>query len=292
MLDTQRLAAPNDLRQHITDSLSYFGGRLKDHDERGELFFFSPKLMSRLKARNSTHRGVFDPLDALENEDLDFFALGHSLIDKIVDLPLNRTPVPWTSARIISDIPSGIYLEVFYELTTQGHPPYGIILRHIVDEGGTVEENRVTSIPAIGRDAGPVEIPAWLPSAATASRTAIQQRYAAELTKANQQNKEWKRQEMARAKRIFDYSKMRLEQRLKQLIQQQKRWSEKVERESTKGQRRVLAARKDRWIKEEARDKARLEGLRSEYANQRTEINSKHHGLSIKVLAAGLVIGE
>ena len=283
MLNTQRLATPHDLRQHITHSLNYFGGRVNDHDERGKVFLFSPKLTSRLRVRSSIHRGIFDPLDALENEDLDFFAFGHPLIDKIVDLPLNRKPVPWTSARIISGIPSNVHLEVFYELTTQGHPPYGIILRHLLDERGIVEENQVTSIPEIGRDAVSLGIPAWLSSAATASRKAIQQRYVAEYNKATQQHEEWKRQELARAKRIFDYSKVRLEQ----LIQRQKEWIEEVEREGTKGQRRVLAARKGKLKK----DKTRLERLRSEYETQQTEINSKHHGLASNMLAAGLVMG-
>ena len=283
ILNTQRLATPHDLRQHITDSLNYFGGRMNDHDERGKVFLFSPKLMSQLKARSSTHRGIFDPLDALENEDLDFFAFGHPLIDKIVDLPLNKTPVPWTSARIISDIPSGLYVEVFYELTTQGHPPYGIILRHLVDEEGIVEENQVTSIPEIGRDAVQLETPAWLSKAVTTSRKAIQQRYVAEYKEATRQNEEWKRQELARAKRIFDYSKVRLEE----LIQRQREWIVEVEREGTKGQRRVLAARKGKLKK----DKARLERLRSEYETQQTEINSRHHGLASNMLAAGLVIG-
>ena len=284
MLDTYRLATPADLRQHITDSLNYFGGRLNDHHERGKVILFSPKLMSRLKASNSTHRGIFDPLEALEKEDLDFFALGHSLIDKIVDLPLNRNPVPWTSARIISGIPSGIHLEVFYELTTQGHPPYGIILRHLVGEEGIVEESQVTSMPEIGRDAGPLEIPAWLPDAAAASGIAIRQRYQTELKEANRQNKEWKRQELARAKRVFNYSAARL----KQLIPLQNEWIEKVEREDTKeGQLRLLATRKGKLKK----DKARLESLRTEYEAQQSYINSKHHGLSISVLAAGLVTG-
>lgn len=283
MLDTQRLATPHDLRQHITDSLNYFGGRMNDHDKRGQVFLFSPKLISRLRTRSSTHRGIFDPLDALENEDLDFFAFGHPLIDKIIDLPLNRKPVPWTSARIISGIPSGIHLEVFYELTTQGHPPYGIILRHLVNEKGIVERSQVTSIPEIGRDTVSLGIPAWLSSAATTSRKDIQQRYVAEYKEATRQNEEWKRQELARAKRIFDYSKVRLEE----LIQRQREWIVEVEREGTKGQRRVLAARKGKLKK----DKARLERLRSEYETQQTEINSKHHGLASNMLAAGLVIG-
>lgn len=284
MLDTQRLTTPNDLQQHIVASLKYFGGRMNDHDERGKVFLFSPKLMSRLKARNSTQRGIFDPLEALENEGLDFFAFGHPLIDKIVDLPLSRNPVPLTSARIISGVPSGIHLEVFYELVTQGHPPYGIILRHLVGEEGIVEENQVTSIPEIGRDAGPLEMPAWLPSAATASGIAIRQRYRTELKEANQQNEEWKRQELDRAKRVFNYSTARLEQ----LITLQNEWMEKVGRENTKeGQHRLLATRKGK-LKE---DTARLERLRTEYETQQSYIKSKHHGLSMSVLATGLVIG-
>ena len=284
LITTKRLATPDDLRQHITDSLKYFGGQLIEHDEGGMIVRLSSKLMNRLKTRSSAHRGIFDPLVALEHEELAFFAFGHKLIDSVVDLPINLQPLPWTGTRIIDGLPSGIYLEVFYEFTTQGNPPYGIMVHHMVSEDGTINEENLVSIPDIGKKANLTKVPTWLPVAAEATRSAIMRRYATELEKANHRIEEWKEQELNRERRIFDYGKQRLEEMIDNMI----KWISAVESNGTKGELRVLPARKGKLKK----DQERLMNLQTNYEGIQKKIIDKQHGLSMKILAAGLVTGK
>ena len=284
LLTTKRLATPDDLRQHIADSLKYFGGQLIDHDEGGVIVRLSSKLMNRLQTRSSAHRGIFDPRIALEHEELAFFAFGHQLIDSVVDLPINLQPLPCTGTRIIDGLPSGIYLEVFYEFTTQGNPPCGIIVHHLVSEDGTVKEEDLISIPDIGKKPELTNIPTWLPVAAQATRSAIMRRYTIELEEANHRIEKWKEQELNRERRIFDYGKQRLEE----MIDNMKKWISTVESNGTKGELRVLPARKGKLKK----DQKRLMNLQTNYESIQKEIIDKKHGLSMKILAAGLVTGK
>ena len=284
LLTTKRLATPDDLRQYIADCLKYFGGQLIDHDEGGVIVRLSSKLMNRLQTRSSAHRGIFDPRIALEHEELAFFAFGHQLIDSVVDLPINLQPLPWTGTRIIDGLSSGVYLEVFYEFTTQGSPPYGIMVHHLVSEDGTVKEEDLISIPNIGKNPELTDVPTWLPVAAQATRSAIMRRYTIELAEANHRIEEWKEQELNRERRIFDYGKQRLEE----MIDNMKKWISAVESNGTKGELRVLPARKGKLKK----DQKRLMNLQTNYESIQKEIIDKQHGLSMKILAAGLVTGK
>src|SRR5260370_33729304 len=88
LLEQSPLARWSDLEQFAARCLPYFGGSLKDHYEGGQGVSLSPRLMSRLRQRQRTIRGTFDPQIARDREESPFFAFCHWLGDGGGDLPL------------------------------------------------------------------------------------------------------------------------------------------------------------------------------------------------------------
>ncbi len=283
IIEDDRMATPDDLKAHIDISLKFFGGWLSNHKEAGEIIQLPDKLIKRLKGGKKTYRGIFDPQTALENENLPFLALGNPLIDSIMNITIEANPPTWTSFRVVDDFGRDVYLEIYYELATQGNPPFGVIIRHLVGEDGMLEEQRVKSMPRIGTDLKLEKPPAWLSRAVEVSLKAVPDTYTKYRQEAGHRNSLWKQSDLDRETRIFEYKRARLERE----INAEQELISSLEQYGTDEERRVLPARRG-LLK---RRKERLDDLESDHEATKKDIEAKPFGLSVKVLSAGLVKG-
>lgn len=152
LLGESPLASHKDLAGFIEDALTYYGGSLMPHIEGGHTVNLSPKLATRLRTSASVHRGVFEPLEALAHEDPDFFAMGHDLVDAIVELPDRAELEPAvTSVRAVPGLAGPPLVEFWYEVKGDAQARFGTVIRHLVDEVGTVQSDTVTSVPDLVR---------------------------------------------------------------------------------------------------------------------------------------------
>ena len=195
LLGQAPLASHKDLAGYATAALDYYGGALKSHIDGGHVITLSPRLSAKIQSRSSQARGVFDPQEALALEDLDFLAIGHDLIDKVITLPLREEPAQTTAHRI-PELEGGPYLELYYQIRSEGPAMIGRVLRHLVGPDGRVRSEDVTALPSVG-DPALLDVPTWAADALAASRDQFN-RELAEARDSIQVDYEMRRQEGAR----------------------------------------------------------------------------------------------
>ena len=283
LVDRRTMAGFSDLQNHISDSVRYFGGGLADHPDGGVSLYLSDSLQRRLKVRDNACRGVFDYRLALEREDLDFFAFGHELVDAIVRLPIDSSPV-LASHRRVGGVGGGPFLEVFYAIEVKGPARLGQVVHHLVGEDLNVTESQVTGLPEIGEDIGTFELPGWLGQAFDASKVKLAARRDVVRAEKEVLHKRWHAEEQERARRTFEYRQVRLKQR----IEEDFSWIEEKQESGTPGERRVLPARRGLLEK----NRKRLEGLDGERREAIERIRNTRSDVSVRVLGAALVTGE
>ena len=283
VLGEDPLATYKDLAAFAQDALDYFGGTLKPHAEGGHVVTLSPKLQTRLQSRSAQWRGVFEPQEALALEDLDFFAVGHELIDRVIDLPLKVEPAH-TSARIVADHVGPQLLEVYYQIRSDGPVPYGRVVRHLVGADGSVVSEEVLAPPTMGAAAPPCLAPPWLDQALVASQVRFNQEIEAARAIVQDQFDVRRGEELTRAERIFAYRRDRLRHR----IDEEAAWIEAKERSGSPREQRILPARRGKLDK----DRARLDRLAAEHEAEVARIAGGRPQVSGTVWAAGMVMGR
>ena len=127
-------------------------------------------------------------------------------------------------------------------------------------------------------------MPHWTPQALEASRVQIQHAHEEARHEAATRDAEYRAIEIDRADRLFRYQQVHLKRR----IQEGERWVSEVESSGSEGQKRVLPARKGRLNK----DRERLEALRENFDLQTAAIRTRRADVSLRVVAAGLVVGH
>jgi SNF2 family DNA or RNA helicase len=282
LLEQSPLARWSDLERFATRCLPYFGGTLKDHYEGGQVVSLSPRLMARLRQRQSTIRGTFDPQSAREREDFPFFAFGHWLVDGLTELPLNVEPVT-TAARHGPDVPAGEWVEVYYEIRGAGYRPKGWFIRHLVGDDFVVRSEQIHAMPRIGEPIPSYEIPDWAGAAVAASRRQSEVDYEAARLEIQSSQEADRARAVERAERIFSYRRDRLTMQ----IEEQQAWIAEKESSGSDRDRRVLPARRGQV----AKNRERLYKLDAEHDFELERIDSKPPGPELTVLAAGMVIG-
>ena len=121
---------------------------------------------------NQVH-GVFDPGEALAHEDLEFFAFGNESIDQIVEYPIQNDPVS-VSTRAVDYVTGGPYLEAVYEVRADASPPIGRVIRHLVDQDGTVRSEEIRTVPETWSGRPTSRFPNGPRAAVAASRRSFQ----------------------------------------------------------------------------------------------------------------------
>lgn len=277
------MAGFSDLQDHIGKSLRYFGGRMADHPDGGVGLYLSGGLQGRLKIRNSFHRGVFDYRLALEREDLPFFAFGHELVDAIVQLPIDYSPA-LACHRKVKGLKGGPFLEFFYAIEGKGPAEFGQFVHHTVGEDLCVSEDEVTEMPEIGEVCQTIDLPHWFEKGLEASKRKLAARLDQARFEVGNLHRIWTEEELERTGRTHEYRKVRLRQRIKE----ESAWIEDKERTGTPRERRVLPARRGMLEK----NRRRLEGLEGEFRQAVETIETNTSDVSLRVLAAALVVGE
>jgi superfamily II DNA or RNA helicase len=280
LLAQSPLARWSDLERFAADCLPYFGGTIKDHSDGAKVVSLSPRLMAQLKQRHSTVRGTFDPELARDEEELPFFAFGHWLVDRLVDLPITVEPAV-TAARRSPDVPTGEWVEVYYEIQGAGVKPAGWFIRHLVGPNLIVHSERIKATPACGEPLPGHQVPQWATGAVAASRRQFEADYQAARETVKLENDAAKEAAMARAERIFTYRRVRLQN----LIEDLAAWIREKEVSGSDRDRRVLPARRGQL----AKNGERLSSLDLEHEIEMHEIKSRQPGASATVLAAGVV---
>lgn len=282
LLGQAPLASHKDLAGYTAAALDYYGGALKPHIDGGHVITLSPRLSAKVQSRSAQARGVFDPQKALALEDLDFFAIGHDLIDKVITLPLREEPAQTTAHRI-PELEGGPYLEVFYQIRSEGPAMIGRVLRHRVGADGKVRSDEVTTLPTVG-DPALLEVPTWATHALSASRDHFKRELAETREVIQVAYEARQHEEVGRAERIFRYR----EQRLRRRIEEDGAWITDKERTGSDRDRRILPARRGKL----AKDMERLERLESEFDRQVAEIKRRKAEVSGAMWAAAMVVGR
>ncbi len=281
LMGNEALASHKDLAEFTEAALDYYGGVLKPHVEGGSVVTLSPKLQTRVQARTAQWRGVFDPQEALTLEDLDFFAMGHELIDRIVDIPTSVEPAT-TAARILLPGHDGRpAIEIYYQIRTDGPVSFGRVIRHLVTEDGVVVSKEVLTAPPLGAAAAAALVPPWAKQAVEASRIQLSHEYEEARVDVRRREDDRRIEEVARAERIYRYRRDRLRGR----IDEASAWIDARVDSGSVSELKILPARRGKLEK----DRGRLERLAAEHEAELARIEADRSPVSVLMWAAGVV---
>lgn len=283
LLGEDALATHKDLAAYVEDALAYHGGVLQPHVDGGQVVSLSPNLATRLRVGAGSKRGVFDPIEGLALEDLDFFAMGHPLVEGLLDLG-TRTDLdpPVTTARAVPGVSGGPFVEIWYQIRAEGYARFGEIRRHVIGPDLQVHSEEVRSMPVAGRRVA-IDLPGWAADAVAASKALADEERTTARDLVQGQWEARQAEELSRAERVHAYRRARLDNR----IAAELRWVEEVERSGSERQRKVLPARRGKV----AKDRERIELLEAEQRAKLGELDEKTADVSGRVWAAGLVVG-
>ena len=281
LLERPTLASFDDLRRFIQDALNYYGGRLSRHNKGGDYLTLSPKLAQIIQSESTSVRGAFDPKEALEWEDLDFFAFGHKHIDQIVAYVYNQEVK--TGVRCLPDALPGVMLEIIYEYESEG--PFhakGQMVRHLVGQDLQVHSEMITTMPAVGQAvAAKVDMPNWTFSALEIS----QQRAVEEINqfqeKTDKEGLPERKEVEKRYRRVFAHQLKQLKAR----IEKEKAWIDEKTQNGSDDEKKILPARR-----------AKLRRMEQDFLNLTPELEqnieelNRQADISQTMVSVGLVV--
>ena len=280
VLGHEPLASANDLESFVSTALDHYGGTVMEHSEGGQMITLSPRLTTRLAAKGSQHRGAFHPEVALAREDLDFFAMGHPVVEKVIGLALSESR-SLASVRAIEGLVGGPQVEVIYELQADTKPPRGRLIRHLVGSDALVKSEPLTTMPDLGHDHR-YEIPPWVEIAIDASQQTFRSENDSMRAEVLAAHDEQKLEEAVRAERIFKYRQTRLSL----LIEQQAEWIREAQVSASARSLKILPARVGKLRK----DREKLEVLETEHRADIERIQNQRVTVSGKIWSASLVV--
>ena len=277
-------ASFDDLSSFIGNTLDYYGGGLVPHVEGGFSLDLSSRLAARAGIRQVSTQGVFDPNEALEREDLDFFAFGHEIIDKLISYTSKEGSL--AGARYASDAPPGILLEVVYSFEgSSRNNPIGKMIRHLVGENLQVRSQSLERLPEIGMAVGGAEkiiIPDWIPNAIEASTKQASKdlkQISKELQDQDNQTREEKKERIGR---VYQHRR----QQLITTINDTKKDIDEME--SKDSENNILRVWRDKLDKQETE----FTGLENKYQLEVEKIDQETNIVLQTVVCAGLVVGK
>ena len=283
LVEQRTIAGPSDLQSYIRSALRYFGGRITEHSNGGVGIYLSQDLQRRLGTKKSSYRGVFDYREALQREDLEFFALGHGLVDSIVELPMG-TQSAVACRRRVSGVQRGPHIEVFYAIEAKGPVRFGQFVRHLVDEDLHVEESRVMEMPEIGEAIPPYDLPSWTESAFEVSKLKLAARRERVRSNITTLHSRWCEEELDRTRRIYKDRDRRLQQKIADDIAR----VDRLDATGSPREKRILPAIRGRLNK----NRARYSRLNEDRTAKITQIQRTTSDISVKVLAVALLVTD
>ena len=284
LLNRSPLACFDDLRSFVGNTLDYYSGSgsLVQHFEGGYLLNLSRTFAARVKANTLSTHGVFDPEEALVREDLDFFAFGHEIIDKIVYYAYDKGSA--VGARCVPEAVTELSLEVIYAFESSNRTnPIGKLIRHLVGRDLRVIRQDLNSVPVLGKPRE-IDIPDWLPSAIEASKEQAIKDFAKIRKDVLDQDNQIRNLKKKRIDRAYQHRR----QQLKILIRQAKDWIDEKENFGSEKDKRVIPARRGKLHKRETE----LDGLEEKYYSDIEKIDQNITDVRQIIVCAGLVVGE
>ena len=282
LLERPTLASFDDLRLFIQESLNYYGGRLSKHDKGGDYLTLSPNLKHDIQADSTNVRGVFDPREALEWEDLDFFAFGHKHIDQMVTYVYNQDVK--TGVRSLPDAPPGVTVEIIYEYESRG--PFhakGQMVRHLIGQDLQVHSEMIIIVPAVGQPVtAKVDLPEWLPSALDISQQRATEEIKQFQAKTYKEGLSERREKEKRYRRVFAHQR----KQLKAKIEKARAWIDEKTQSGSDDEKKILPAQRAR-LRQMEQD---LQNLTFELQLKIDELN-RPAVISQTIVCAGLVVG-
>jgi hypothetical protein len=235
-----------------------------------------------LHTRHSTLRGVFDPAEAREREELEFFAMGHPMIQGILALAMEAPPL--TAAYRSLSPSEEPHLDVYYELSSHGLRDSGKLIRHSVGANLEIASSWLVSIPTFGGQLAVYQPPDWVTSAAEVSLARFHAEVEEFRTEVRRRNDGIVLEEEMRAERVTEYRRRRLQNR----IADEDAWI--AQAMSSRGERdmRILPARQGKLTK----TRRELSFLETEQQETLTRIRASHVDVIARVVAACLVVSE
>ena len=277
-------ASFDDLSSFISNALDYYGGGLVPHVEGGFSLDLSSRLATRAGIRQVSTQGVFDPNEALEREDLDFFAFGHEIIDKIVSYVSNKGSL--AGVRYVPDATLGTLLEVVYSFEGSSRiNPIGKMIRHLVGENLQVRRQSLERLPEIGMAVGGAEkimIPDWLSNAIEASTKQASKDLKRISKQLQNQDRQTREEKKLRISRVYQHRR----QQLITLINNKKKAIDEME--SNDSENPILHVWRDELDKQETE----FAGLDHKYQLEVVKIDQETNIVLQTVVCAGLVIGK
>jgi hypothetical protein len=258
-------------------------GSVTNHDDGGLLIKVPGKIREARKEVEEDYRGTFDVKTALADERMHFFAMGHPLVEGILDhtgdcwwLPISV----FESAEWNNDEPA---LLVDYRLELYGIRDSGALISHLVTEEG------VRPAVAVLEPDDPkleVRLPA-LPAEQLARFADVSS--SAARREALRQFEEYKaghaalvEEELERIIRMFDSRRGFIHDR----IRRNHREIERLEQSGTESQKRILPARRGQI----SADRARLAELDREQSERVSTVQSTLPAHFLRLLGAALVV--
>ncbi|MGY1784683.1 SNF2-related protein [Geodermatophilus sp. SYSU D00698] len=275
------MATQADVAAFCRGVLDHHGGFVTEHDDGGDSVVLSARAMNRLGLQQTSFRGVFDTAEALRRDDLDFFAFGHPLVDKLVAFGASLDDGA-VGARYSTTVPAGTWIEVVYEVRVRGLTDSGALVRHLVGEDLEVHSELLTQRP----DDAPAhaDTPNWGAAAVMASQSA----WDAEFSRQRQQRlvefEEVRQQLLEREERLYAYRRDRLELQ----VTQDREWLDaRNGPDISPRDRRVLPARKGKL----AKNLERLTELEDRFQIACDEIRQRELQMDSSVAWAAVVVG-
>ncbi len=281
LLGQRSLATAEDLREFVSSALDYEGGNLAEEVDGRTSIVLSPPLARRMRLRETTHRGTFAPEIAVREEAWDFFAMGHPVIEGLLDEIQTGTGGK-VGARCVADAPSPVGVEVFYELVVTGMQHAGRLARHVIGPGLEVHASQVDQQfdgADVGSDVAP---PTWTAEALTLSQQVATRELDQLRDEMKAEFEDLRQQRLARSQRVAEH-KMRLNE---QLIIRVTTTISELEESDDETKRRILPAQRARVSKARQRNVE----LEAELERDILAIKSEQQSVSMRLVAAGLVV--
>lgn len=281
LLKHEAMASPRNLAAFMDRALRYLGGTLTDHPDGGQVVSLSPRLASRLRVRSSVVHGAFPPAVALELEDIEFFAFGNEVVDRLIE-HVASLPDGDTGARESASVPPGLWVELIYRISSGGPRPRGYLIRHLVGDDGQIQSEQLHSWDFSDQ---PVRlgVPTWVTDAVAQSSRRFRDEFAELRPVLLSGLEEARQEELVRAERMHGARRAQLGGE----VARAQEWLDARQMTDSERDRKIMPARQGRL----AKDRERLHRIDAELERDLDEIRDRRSEVHGLLIAAGLVRG-
>lgn len=277
-------ATREDLERFCRVAIARSGtGSVSAHDEGGIFIDVPGKIREARRGIEEDYRGTFDVEAALADERMQFFAMGHPLVEAILD----HTGDPWwlpigafESPEWLTDAPA---LLVDYRLELYGLRHSGCLISHLVTDDGVR-----AAVEILQPDDAKLEVRLPVLSPERLTRFA-EQSWAAARREAIGRFESYKadhaalvEQELERIIRMYDSRRGFIHDR----VVRNRREIERLERFATESQQRIIPARRGQI----AADEHRLAELDREQEDRVSAIQATLPTHFLRLLGAALIV--